>query len=135
MTRRNPLGDRPTFLQLVHSDIDLPSSQFQGPRFFDTPTTTHSMPRGISPALSTAPSTSPTAFDDGEREEQTDNIEEPTSTQTGRGSATARSLAYLRETIPPRSLTAPLLFISLACGILDATTYADFGTFASNQTG
>ncbi|KAL7413001.1 hypothetical protein BDY24DRAFT_329534, partial [Mrakia frigida] len=42
---------------------------------------------------------------------------------------------YLRETIPPRNLTAPLLFISLACGILDATTYADFGTFASNQTG
>lgn len=37
--------------------------------------------------------------------------------------------------MPARSLTAPLIVVSLACGLLDATTYHDYRTFASVATG
>jgi hypothetical protein len=59
----------------------------------------------------------------------------PASASFRRPTCTTRSLSFLRQTLPVRELTGPLLVVTLATGILDATTYADFGVFASNQTG
>ncbi|KAH8083736.1 hypothetical protein HD553DRAFT_51987 [Filobasidium floriforme] len=43
--------------------------------------------------------------------------------------------SYLSAVLAPASMQYPLYLQSFATGVLDATTYADFGTFASNQTG
>ncbi|ORY27067.1 hypothetical protein BCR39DRAFT_560167 [Naematelia encephala] len=43
--------------------------------------------------------------------------------------------SYLAETLPPQRVVYALVVQAFATGILDATTYADFSTFASNQTG
>lgn len=42
---------------------------------------------------------------------------------------------YLAESVSTRALIPSLVVQALATGILDATTFADFNTFASNQTG
>ncbi|KAJ8589452.1 hypothetical protein M405DRAFT_881592 [Rhizopogon salebrosus TDB-379] len=42
---------------------------------------------------------------------------------------------HLQHTVSPTFLPAQLIAIAFCTGILDATTYADFQTFASNQTG
>lgn len=47
----------------------------------------------------------------------------------------SRARGYLSASPSRRSLQAHLLFISFATGLLDASTYSDFGIFASNQTG
>jgi uncharacterized membrane protein YoaK (UPF0700 family) len=46
-----------------------------------------------------------------------------------------RLASYLQAEVRPKSLTGPLLLITFTAGILDITTYVNFGTFASNQTG
>ncbi|KAJ8294974.1 hypothetical protein OF846_002036 [Rhodotorula toruloides] len=40
-----------------------------------------------------------------------------------------------RDDIPSKAFVAPLTAVSFVTGLLDATTYASFGTFASAQTG
>lgn len=42
---------------------------------------------------------------------------------------------YLHDTLPPKILVLHLLATGFITGILDATTYVDFGAFTSNQTG
>ncbi|RSH83837.1 hypothetical protein EHS25_005452 [Saitozyma podzolica] len=42
---------------------------------------------------------------------------------------------YLAESIPTCNIVPTLVLQAFSAGILDATTYADFSTFASNQTG
>jgi hypothetical protein len=34
-----------------------------------------------------------------------------------------------------KALIGPLLLVTFSAGVLDITTYVNFGTFASNQTG
>jgi len=46
-----------------------------------------------------------------------------------------RWLSRLQVQLAPNSLTGPLLLITFCAGVLDTTTYFNFGTFASNQTG
>jgi hypothetical protein len=46
-----------------------------------------------------------------------------------------RGLARLQAQLAPNSLTGPLLLVTFCAGVLDTTTYFNFGTFASNQTG
>ncbi len=55
----------------------------------------------------------------------------PTTKQTVRGPGHT----YLSATLRPNDLFYPLLLIAFITGLLDSTTYADFGVFASNQTG
>jgi uncharacterized membrane protein YoaK (UPF0700 family) len=40
-----------------------------------------------------------------------------------------------RDEIDPKALIGPLLLVTFSAGVLDITTYVNFGTFASNQTG
>lgn len=42
---------------------------------------------------------------------------------------------FLSQHISPQQIVGPLLLLAFITGLLDATTYADFKTFASNQTG
>lgn len=46
-----------------------------------------------------------------------------------------RSLQYLCAMLPPNRLVYYLLGTGFITGMLDATTYAELGIFASNQTG
>lgn len=46
-----------------------------------------------------------------------------------------RAVCKLRTQLAPTSLTGPLLLTTFCAGVLDTTTYFNFGTFASNQTG
>ena len=46
-----------------------------------------------------------------------------------------RTIKHLQHTVSPTFLPVQLIAIAFCTGILDATTYADFQTFASNQTG
>ncbi|RSH88901.1 hypothetical protein EHS25_002563 [Saitozyma podzolica] len=47
----------------------------------------------------------------------------------------ARLGSYGRDEIDPKALIGPLLLVTFSAGVLDITTYVNFGTFASNQTG
>lgn len=51
--------------------------------------------------------------------------------------STGKTLAqYLKQNLAPNSLLeAELMLLALAAGINDATTFPDYGVFASNQTG
>jgi hypothetical protein len=46
-----------------------------------------------------------------------------------------RELCRFQAHLAPNSLTGPLLLVTFCAGVLDTTTYFNFGTFASNQTG
>ncbi|KAG1721690.1 uncharacterized protein EDB91DRAFT_1175938 [Suillus paluster] len=46
-----------------------------------------------------------------------------------------RTIIRLQHTVSPTFFPVQLVAIAFCTGILDATTYADFQTFASNQTG
>ncbi|KAG1728336.1 DUF1275 domain protein [Suillus lakei] len=46
-----------------------------------------------------------------------------------------RTIKRLQHTVSPAAFPAQLVAIAFCTGILDATTYADFQTFTSNQTG
>ncbi|OJA10968.1 hypothetical protein AZE42_08489 [Rhizopogon vesiculosus] len=46
-----------------------------------------------------------------------------------------RTIKHLQHTVSPTFFPAQLIAVAFCTGILDATTYADFQTFASNQTG
>ncbi|GEM07522.1 DUF1275 domain protein [Rhodotorula toruloides] len=58
----------------------------------------------------------------------------PARETTTRGSMCRRRLRW-RDDIPSKAFVAPLTAVSFVTGLLDATTYASFGTFASAQTG
>lgn len=76
---------------------------------------------------------------DNAEEDNTKSKELKLPTSRSRASSSARAASSLRSYLlrsPTRAfLQLHLLFISFTTGLLDASTYSDYGIFASNQTG